>query len=249
MRTRDVISFLKYRLNVPFSNNKFLQFVLSFNLGIFVLILNTWYMAKKQQKWYVVWKGFEPGIYESWESCKQQINGYAGAVYKSYTSKRLAHEIYKKWLRHEREIRMRHLLEDWCIKEKSICTDAACAWNPWQLEWRWVETMSWKEIFHSEIYEVGTVNIGEYIALLRGMKYLLDRELAERVIYTDSIVAMSRFRKGTPQTDLYKVESNKDLRHVLEQWHAWRIKTNPCIEVIKRNTKSRGEIPADFGRK
>ena len=38
-------------------------------------------------KYYVVWKGYAPGVYDSWEECKQQIEGYQGAQYKSYNSK------------------------------------------------------------------------------------------------------------------------------------------------------------------
>lgn len=30
----------------------------------------------KQQKFYVVWKGVEPGIYSSWTDCQLQIKNY-----------------------------------------------------------------------------------------------------------------------------------------------------------------------------
>ena len=39
-----------------------------------------------QKKFYVVWKGYKPGIYQSWSDCKEQIEGFKGARYKSYTS-------------------------------------------------------------------------------------------------------------------------------------------------------------------
>jgi viroplasmin and RNaseH domain-containing protein len=37
-------------------------------------------MAKN--KFYVVWNGHQQGIYESWEDCKAQTDGFKGAVYK-----------------------------------------------------------------------------------------------------------------------------------------------------------------------
>ncbi|MCI8668798.1 MAG: reverse transcriptase-like protein [Lachnospiraceae bacterium] len=40
-------------------------------------------MAKK---FYAVKEGRIPGIYLSWEDCKVQVNGYSGAVYKSFSS-------------------------------------------------------------------------------------------------------------------------------------------------------------------
>lgn len=41
-------------------------------------------MAK--QKYYVVWEGKVPGIYETWAECQQQTNGYPQAKFKAYES-------------------------------------------------------------------------------------------------------------------------------------------------------------------
>ena len=46
-------------------------------------------------KYYVVWEGHVPGIYETWEDCLLQINGYKGAKYKSFNSKEQAIEAYQ----------------------------------------------------------------------------------------------------------------------------------------------------------
>lgn len=46
-------------------------------------------------KYYVVWEGHAPGIYETWEECKQQITGYAGAKYKSFTTKEQATKAFR----------------------------------------------------------------------------------------------------------------------------------------------------------
>ena len=40
----------------------------------------------KKQKFYVVWKGKHPGIFESWDDCKAQIEGVKGAQYKSFST-------------------------------------------------------------------------------------------------------------------------------------------------------------------
>ena len=42
-------------------------------------------MAKK--KYYVVWKGREPGIYKDWDSCKKQVDKFTSARYKSFPTK------------------------------------------------------------------------------------------------------------------------------------------------------------------
>lgn len=40
-------------------------------------------MAKK---FYAVRKGYNTGIYENWDECKKQVNGFSGAEYKSFPS-------------------------------------------------------------------------------------------------------------------------------------------------------------------
>lgn len=44
------------------------------------------------QKFYAVRAGRKPGIYMSWEACKTQVHGFAGAQYKSFTTREDADE-------------------------------------------------------------------------------------------------------------------------------------------------------------
>ena len=50
-------------------------------------------MAKK--KYYVVWEGYETGVFDSWEEAEEQIKGYPGARYKSYDSLEAAIGAYR----------------------------------------------------------------------------------------------------------------------------------------------------------
>lgn len=43
-------------------------------------------------KYYAVKNGRKPGIFTSWEECKQQVEGYSGAVYKSFQNLPAAEE-------------------------------------------------------------------------------------------------------------------------------------------------------------
>lgn len=45
-------------------------------------------------KYYAVKKGRQPGIYQDWPACQRAVNGFPGAVYRSFTSLLEA----KKWL-------------------------------------------------------------------------------------------------------------------------------------------------------
>ena len=211
-------------------------------------------MSKKLVKRYVVWKWKTPGIYTNWNRCKAQVQGFPNARYKSYTSESEATQAYEQWYWASKStiLRIPELIASGLVSAQSICTDAACQGNPWNLERRWVDTSTWKQLFRSNVYTEGTVNIGEYIAILQGMKYLIDTQKSEWTIYTDSRVAMWWIKNGKHRSQLNWTNYNAQLKHVLEQWElrsdANRIYIDQ-MKILKRKTKDRWEIPADFGRK
>ena len=51
-------------------------------------------MAKKN-KFYVVWKGKKPGIYDSWTACKKEIQGVEGARYMGFPTREEAETAFR----------------------------------------------------------------------------------------------------------------------------------------------------------
>lgn len=51
---------------------------------------------KSKEKWYVVFEGRKRGIYSSWDECSEQVNGFKGAKYKSYSTKEEAEKVYSQ---------------------------------------------------------------------------------------------------------------------------------------------------------
>ena len=49
---------------------------------------------KKKQKYYVVWAGVTPGIYDNWTDCQLQTNGYEGARFKSFDTMEEAEQAF-----------------------------------------------------------------------------------------------------------------------------------------------------------
>lgn len=45
-----------------------------------------------KQKFYVVWKGVNPGVYTSWTECQLQIKNYKGALFKSFDTREEAEQ-------------------------------------------------------------------------------------------------------------------------------------------------------------
>ena len=107
-------------------------------------------MAAKK-KYYVVWEGHEPGIYDTWEKCQLQIKGYPGAKYKSFKSEEEAlnafHGDYSDFTKKKEKALALPMDLDKEIEENSWAVDAACSGNPGKMEYRGVITRTGEELF------------------------------------------------------------------------------------------------------
>ncbi len=99
-----------------------------------------------KQKWYVVRKGKETGIFTSRDECKTKVNGFAGAQYRSYESQTEAEKAfsqsYGSQITHKTRTKPITIHYVDVVDRNSICVDAACSSNPGVLEWQCVETIS-----------------------------------------------------------------------------------------------------------
>lgn len=201
-------------------------------------------------KFYVVWKGVKPGIYTDWETCKKQVDGYSGPLYKSFETRaqaeyafiRKPHEFMQK-----REPGSKTLSTDYT--KDSICVDAACSGNPGDMEYRGVDTLSGKEIFRKGPYSYGTNNIGEFLAIVHGIGYL-KRHNRNCIIYSDSKTAISWVQKNQVKTKLEEIDANKELFMLIDRAKKFLNENDIShYRILKWETEVWGEIPADFGRK
>jgi ribonuclease HI len=209
-------------------------------------------MAKTKQKFYVVWKGTIPGIYEDWDTCKRMIHGVQGAQYKSFDLRSEAEEAFRKGhpgFSAKNTKNSPSTISKSKIITPSISVDAACSGNPGNMEYRGVYTHNHQEIFRMGPYPDGTNNIGEFLALVHALALLKNKGYPNLPIYTDSKTAISWINKKKCNTKLDATGRNEaifDLIARAEKWLAQNKVTNP---IYKWETESWGEIPADFGRK
>ncbi|MBA4745165.1 MAG: viroplasmin family protein [Muricauda sp.] len=211
-------------------------------------------MAKKK-KFYVVWKGKHPGIFESWADCKAQIDGVKGAQYKSFTTFEEAKKAfnsnyleYKGKSKGKKELSPEELLKIGDPNYNSIAVDAASSGNPGKMEYRGVDTKSKRVLFHQGPFEQGTSNVGEFLALVHGLAFLKQQK-SDRILYSDSRIAIGWVRKKKCGTKLKKTAKNAQLFELIERAEEWLKKNRFNTPIVKWETKAWGEIPADFGRK
>ena len=142
-----------------------------------------------KKKFYVVWHGVSPGIYTSWTDCKLQINGFEGAIYKSFDTQRKPKEAYNTspylYIQQKKDYRSgsfrkrtdrRAVLSGHDtvlplppeVPAEALAVDAACSGNPGPMEYRGVYLRTGETVFHfGPVY--GTNNIGEFLAIVHAL--------------------------------------------------------------------------------
>ncbi len=208
-----------------------------------------------KSKYYVVWNGRKPGIYEGWDKCREQVAGFNGAKYKGFPTKDLAlgafsddpRKYMEKGLQSPKKILCSNPLVGEPVAD-SICVDAACSGNPGVLEYRGVDTASGAELFRVGPFPEGTVNIGEFLAVVHALAYLKQRD-SDWPVYSDSRTAIAWLRKRAINTKLEVSDKNRELFKLVERALNWLRNNTWKNQVKKWETEYWGEIPADFGRK
>lgn len=210
-------------------------------------------MAKKEQKYYVVWKGIKPGIYQSWTECQQQIKGFDGARYKAFPDAEQATKAFKgnMWAylgKKSGPSKTAGATKGSGPVWESLSVDAACSGNPGVMEYQGVITKTGQRIFHGGPYPDATNNIGEFLALVHVLAMLKQRD--KRIpVYSDSLTAMAWVRNKKAKTSLQQTSRNNEVFELIYRAEKWLVTNTWDIPILKWDTKNWGEIPADFGRK
>lgn len=206
-------------------------------------------MAK--QKFYVVWIGHQPGVFQSWEDCQNQTSGYPGARFKSFGSRAEAEAAYQHGPNADLAGKFDaygHLSDHERPHQDAIAVDAACAGNPGPMEYRGVYVATGTEIFRSKTHPLGTNNIGEFLAIVHAVAWQQQKKLSLPV-YSDSLLAMQWVRSGKAKTKLLQDAKNTELFELIERAEKWLAAHTIHVPLLKWDTKKWGEVPADFGRK
>lgn len=205
-------------------------------------------MAAKN-RYYVVWRGLNTGIFDSWDECKKQITNFNGAQYKGFPTieeARAAHA--KEYWQVIRGSQQAKTATSESIIVPSLAVDAACSGNPGVMEYRGVLTGTGREVFHIGPFKYATNNIGEFLAIVHGLA-LLKQNGSTMPIYSDSMNAIAWVRNKKCKTKLERVEDNIEVFSLIARAEKWLKENTYSTKIIKWDTDRWGEIPADFGRK
>lgn len=219
----------------------------------------------KEKKYYVVFNGRNPGVYDDWADALEQVEGFEGARYKGYTSAAEAAAAFRQAAgkadggdlgRFLSQASSRALpkagqpdymtipevdLDAWAV-------DASCLGNPGRMEYQGVELMSGRTLFRIGPFDDATNNIGEFLAIVHAMA-LMAKEGKFHNIYSDSVSGMAWVRTRKVKTQLKPTPRNAKVFELMARAVTWLNTHQFPARVLKWQTERWGEIPADFGRK
>lgn len=223
------------------------------------------------KKYYAVFRGRVPGIYDNIEDVLEQVDGFEGASFKGFDAPDIAATAFRNGgftpgqpataLRRERE-ELGGLLtkannsgtppaDYFSIPEIDLhgwAVDASCLGNPGIMEYRGVELMSGNEIFRIGPFRDATNNIGEFLAIIHAWA-LMEKKGIQVPVYSDSMTGISWVKKKHIKTQLTETAANRPVFDMMRRGLQWLNTHSFRTPLYKWHTKLWGEIPADFNRK
>ena len=216
-------------------------------------------------KYYVVWEGRHPGIYDDWEEVREQTEGFPGAKFKAFSSKQEATVAYRKYTDDGVPLgellasassgpqggpkdTVSLILEHPEIDPLGWAVDASCLGNPGQMEYRGVEIATGREIFRVGPFDDATNNIGEFLAIVHALA-LQYKTGSRHTIYSDSATGMAWVRNRAVKTKLQPSPRNAKVFELVRRAIDWLHTHSYDTPIRKWQTEIWGEVPADFGRK
>ena len=106
-----------------------------------------------------------------------------------------------------------------------------------------------KRIFHNGPLANGTNNIGEFLAIVHALGYCKKHHLPEMPIYSDSRNAIGWVKAKKCKTNLEESGKTLHIFELIKRAEHWLESNSYKNPVLKWETDSWGENPADFGRK
>ena len=140
-----------------------------------------------------------------------------------------------------------------------LAVDASCRTNYGSIkndgyyhgrtQWKVVDIATGELILASPIYQQGTVNIGEFCAIISGLRHLHEQNDSTTPVYSDSKIAINWVYQRVTKTKMPMLYHTGPILDQMAIDLEWLIDTKPGNSVRFWRNRDWGENPADFGRK
>ena len=186
-------------------------------------------------KFYVVKKGFIPGIYRSWDQCLEVVKGYAGAIYKSFTDLDSAIKYYND-----------EQVDTTLPANKLYIFSDGSFKNGVQPKHTFAVLIPQLDYSYTEVLEVSTNNRNELLAILHGLEFVFNNisqlnDIESIVIVSDSeysLNCISKYSKNWFDSDMNVIDDTKKNIDIFRLIHIVKNKIKKNIEYVKVKSHS-----------
>lgn len=126
---------------------------------------------------------------------------------------------------------------------KGIAVDAAHSVKEKRTEIQGIDLKTGKVVFYKDLGNQ-TINIGEFLAIVEAVKYIIENKYKPMVVFSDSNTAIAWYKNKRTASG----KRNKLLQKAEAYLRIAAFWTGN-VEIIKWDNKLWGETPADFGNK
>lgn len=126
---------------------------------------------------------------------------------------------------------------------KGIAVDAAHSVKDKRTEIQGIDLKTGKVVFYKDLGNQ-TINIGEFLAIVEAVKYIIENKYKPMVVFSDSNTAIAWYKNKRTASG----KRNKLLQKAEAYLRIAAFWTDN-VEIIKWDNKLWGETPADFGNK
>lgn len=189
-----------------------------------------------KNNFYAVKRGRVPGIYFTWADCEEQIKGFSNAKFKKFSDKFSA----ENYINEVEELTLTY-------PKTGLAVDASLLRKQDIGEYQIFDIDTRKIIFKSGVYKNTTVNIMEFLAIVKALELGLTNDTYSTLdIYSDSATAIVWvYNKKINTINTPNEDTQKEIDFAIELLNNNEFKN----QIIKWDTNQLGEIPADYGRK
>ena len=138
---------------------------------------------------------------------------------------------------------MNLICSDMVSLDKGIAVDAAHSMKNNRTEYQGVDLETGEIVFYEDIGNQ-TINVGEFLAIVAGIKYVIEHQIDPPRVFSDSTTAISWVRHKAVSS----VKNNKEVDKAVIYLRTCAVYVDE-VEIVKWDNRNWGEIAADFGRK
>lgn len=206
-----------------------------------------------KSNFYTVWVGRNPGVYSSWDECKEQVTGFENAVYKAFPTYKAAQKAFEDDSENyigikQPTLNTEQLQAIGSPRPNSLCVDGACSGKTSVMEYQGVMFPSKQKVFKGGPFKTGTNNIAEFLSIVHAMTICKHRPEIT-AIYSDSKIAIKWIEDKKANTHISSNEDSAYILQLVERAERWLHYNTSEVPLLKWETAAWGENPADFGRK